>query len=91
MATATIYREIAIEVEYAVTPYRPATRSDPAEGGEVEIISATYDGKDFDLTREEMDELYEQAQNDWADREADRADRRYDEMRDRQMEREFDK
>ena len=30
--------EVAIEVEFTSTPYTPATRDDPAEGGEIDIL-----------------------------------------------------
>ncbi len=41
--------EIELAVIYDVTPYYPATREQPAEGGEVEIISVKCDGAEFGL------------------------------------------
>ena len=53
--TDTIYREIPIVVEYRVAPFYAATLEQPAEGGEIEIISATY--IDVELTPDEIDAL----------------------------------
>jgi hypothetical protein len=48
------WRELTVEVRGTVSRYRPATRLDPAEGGEVEIESVTCDGKDFELNPREL-------------------------------------
>lgn len=55
--TDTIYREIPIVVEYRVTPYYRATLEQPAEGGQVEVLSATYGDIEIELTPEEIDAL----------------------------------
>ena len=44
--TVTI-NDVDLVVDYTGTEYRPATRLDPAEGGEVEILSVCLDGNDF--------------------------------------------
>lgn len=41
--------EIELAVIYDVSAYHEATRWQPAEGGEVEIISVKCDGKEFGL------------------------------------------
>ncbi len=46
-------REYALDVTYSVNPYRPATRWQPEEGGDIEIISVLLDGEEFDLTQAE--------------------------------------
>jgi len=42
-------KEIELAVIYDVTPYYAATREQPAEGGEVELISVKCDGAEFSL------------------------------------------
>jgi hypothetical protein len=49
--------EIELAVIYAVTPFVAATYWQPAEGGEVEVISVKRDGADFGLTNAEEGEL----------------------------------
>jgi hypothetical protein len=51
--------ETEVTIEYTISPYDPGVSSGPAElcyppeGGEVEIIKATVDGKEVSLTDEE--------------------------------------
>lgn len=82
-------REIELVVTYSMTPPVAATYWQPGEGGEVEIVSVTHEGKPFTLTDAEEDALYEQAcersATDWADEAAEEADWRYQEYRDRQL------
>lgn len=66
--------EIDLVVEYEVTPFIPATYWQPAEGGEVEIISVECDKQEFPLTDEEEQTLLEICQNRAADDLADEAD-----------------
>ena len=58
-------REHELEVTYRAAAGTPARMygdyPHPAEPGEVEIIRVTYDGEDFDTTREEDDLIYEEA------------------------------
>ncbi len=87
--------EIEIRVIYDVSPIIPAQGptydcgGQPEEGGEVEIISVTHDGKPFDLTEDEEDALVTECINrsgeDMADEAAAEADYRYEQYRDRQM------
>ena len=42
--------EIDVKVTYDVTPFRAATYWQPAEGGEVELISVKCAGAEFTLT-----------------------------------------
>jgi hypothetical protein len=53
--------EIEIEVTYSISAFVPATYWQPAEGGEVEIISVKRNGAEFSTTREEDDILYDRA------------------------------
>lgn len=79
--------EIEINVIYNVTPFVEATYWQPAEGGEVEIISVRKDGKHFALSDDEetalLRECEERAQGDLADEAAAAADWKYQEYRDR--------
>lgn len=78
-----------LRVTYEVTPIIPATYWQPAEGGEVEIISVKAGGKDYPTSAEDDEYLLELAQSraeqDWADEDAAEADWRYQEYRDRQL------
>lgn len=71
-----------VEIFYDVTPYYRATRTQPEEGGEVEIESVEFRGKPFDLTDAELAEIIEAAQarcgDDAADADADYGDYLYD-------------
>lgn len=82
-------REIELRVTYSMTPLVDATYWQPAEGGEVKIVSVTHNGQPFKLTEAEEEALYEQAcersATDWADEIADEQDWRYQEYRDRQL------
>lgn len=81
--------EIEIHVIYDVTPFVAATYWQPAEGGEVEIISVRHGGKPFDLTDAEeaalLQECEERAGDDMEQERAAEADYRYQEYRDRQL------
>lgn len=61
--------EIALSVIYDVSPFVPATYWQPAEGGEVEIISVKHNGAEFTLTYAEeralQDACEERAPSDW--------------------------
>lgn len=96
--------EIDVRVVYDVSPIIPARLygdyPQPAEGGEVEIIKAEFVGvgaasMPSPLTDAEyealQDEAEARAQSDLADEAADRADWRYQEYRDRQLMREWDR
>lgn len=80
-------REYALEVTYSVSRYSPATYLQPEEGGEVEILSVTLDGEEFDLTAAEEDALQTQAEEEaarhLAEEAADYADWQYEQYRDR--------
>ena len=82
-------RPYALEVTYSVSRYSPATYLEPSEGGEVEILSVTLDGEEFDLTAAEEDALQTQAEEEaarhLADEAADYADWQYEQYRDRKM------
>ena len=101
--TTTIERdewEYELAVVYDVTPYRPATGptyacgGQPAEGGEVELISVKHNGAEFTLTAAEaaalIAECEERAGEDMADEEAAAADWKYQEARDRQLMRDWE-
>ena len=54
-----------IEIEFTTSRYYPARTYGlpedcyPAEGGEIETITAYFDGKKFDLTDDEIDAMTE--------------------------------
>lgn len=77
--------EIEVRVAYEVSPFISATYWQPAEGGEVEIISITPDT----LTEAEEEKVYAEcearAPEDEADAYADHQDYLYEQYRDRQM------
>ena len=86
--------EIEVRVVYSVTPFVAATYWQPAEGGEVEIISAKFVGVNAGsmpspITDAEYDALTEEAQgraqSDLAEEAAEAAEWRYQEYRDRQL------
>jgi hypothetical protein len=85
--------EIELVGTYCVGRYYPATWEQPAEGGEVEILTLALppDGMQINLTDAEeekiLDALNEQAGDDLAREAADRADYEYDRWRDECMER----
>jgi hypothetical protein len=80
-------REIQLVVTYSMTPPVAATYWQPAEGGEIEIVSVKHNGQPFKLTDAEEDALVEQAiarsADDWSEEDAAEADWRYQEYRDR--------
>lgn len=82
-------REIELVVTYSMTAPVPATYWQPAEGGEIEIVSVKHNGRPFRLSEEEEDALAEQAAKrahlDWEAEDAAEADWRYQEYRDRQL------
>lgn len=49
--------EAEIEITYSVSPYYPATHEQPAEGGEIELLSAKISGIEIKLTDELEAEL----------------------------------
>lgn len=63
--------EIELSVIYDCTPFVAATRWQPAEGGEVEIISVKHKGAEFALTDAEEETLInaceQRAPQDFAD------------------------
>lgn len=95
MASFTFAHEIErgdaireIEVTYTVTQFRRATYWQPEEGGEVEITDIFPNVK---LTDAEEDAIYyaacSRSPDDMADYAADLADYRYEQYRDRLLER----
>jgi hypothetical protein len=58
-------REYEVEVTYGFTPGTPARLygdyPHPAEDAEVEILSVTHNGAEFDTTREEENVLFDHA------------------------------
>ena len=78
---------IEVRVCYDVTPFVEATYWQPAEGGEVEIISVKRAGVEFPLTDAEETALlaacHERAGDDLVEEAAAQADWRYQEYRDR--------
>ena len=87
-------REIELVVTYSITAPVAATYWQPAEGGEVEIVSVQHGGRPFTVSEAEEDALLEQAirrsADDWADDVAAEADWRYQEYRDRQLMEQFE-
>jgi len=79
--------EIEVRVTYSVSPFVAATYWQPAEGGEVEIISVKRDGQEISLTDAEEGSLLAEcegrAASDIEDENAAKADWRYQEYRDR--------
>lgn len=75
-----------VTVTYTVSPYYPATYYQPAEGGDVELVSVTANGNDVALTDAEelilVRECLDRADADQADEAADYGDYRYDQYRD---------
>lgn len=69
--TTTITRDedIEIDIEVSYTPGVRATHLDPEEYPEVEIISATIDGEEVELTEAEEDTVKEKILNNPPERE----------------------
>lgn len=82
-------RVIHVEVTYRVHPYFAATRTNPAEGGDVELESTLVDGNEWTGTAAEEAELYEAAMarsgEDELDAAADYGDYLYDMRRDAEL------
>ena len=78
---------VEVRVCYDVTPFVAATYWQPAEGGDVEIISVRRAGVEFPLTDVEETALLavcqDRAADDMADEAAEQAEWRYQEYRDR--------
>lgn len=87
--------EIDVRVVYSVTPFVEATYWQPAEGGEVELISVRRDSQPFTTTDAEDEALVAQcearAADDMADEASAAADWKYQEYRDRMMMREWER
>jgi hypothetical protein len=81
--------ELTVEVRGTVSRYRPATRFDPEEGGDVEIESVTLDGVNFELDAGEEAEAEEELARQAREDAEEARDRDADEWRDRQMERDW--
>lgn len=69
--TGNIRGEAEIEVEVSYTTGTPATHLDPEEYPEVEILSATIDGEETELTEAEEDEVKEKILNNPPERDID--------------------
>lgn len=82
-------REVELVVTYSVTPFIAATYWQPAEGGEVELISIKHGGQPITLTDAEEDALLKRAEaraaDDLGEEAADHAEWRYQEARDLQL------
>lgn len=82
--------ELELAVIYDVTPYRAATHLQPAEGGEVELISVKHKGAEFNLTDAEeaalIAECQERGQRDYAEEMSEAAEWRAQCRRDQLME-----
>ena len=85
-------READIMVTYSMTPPVAATYWQPAEGAEVEVIRIddAKTGKAVFLSQDEEGAVFEEATGraleDWAEREAEEADYRYEQYRERMLE-----
>ena len=88
-------RETEVCVTYAVTPGREATRWQPEEYAEVEVVTVEHNGKAVFLSDDEeallLEEAQERAPQDWAEYKADEADYRYEEYRDRLLEEKWER
>ena len=73
-------------VTYSISPGRPATRIDPEEYPEVELIKVTCDGLPF--VDDHLDDWFVEQitdQHEWTDERAERAEYRYEQLRDQRM------
>ena len=78
-------------VTYSISPGRPATRIDPEEYPEVELVKVTCDGLPF--MDDHLDDWFVEQitdQHEWTDERAERAEHKYDQMREAHMERDLD-
>lgn len=86
--------EIPVTVTYSVSPSYPATRYQPAEGGEIEILHVRYGKEEIVLTTDEenamLELIEERCGDDAADEAAAHDDYLYDQWRDEQMMNGFD-
>ena len=84
-------REAEVMVTYSMTPPVAATRWQPAEGAEVEVvrIEDAKTGKAVFLSQDEegavLEEAVGRALEDWAARKDDEADYRYEQYRERML------
>jgi alpha-ketoglutarate-dependent taurine dioxygenase len=83
------WRELTVEVRGTVTRERPATRYDPAEGGEVEIDSVTCNGQDFELDADEEDKAMQLLERQAREDTEEARCRRWDWAREERLEREI--
>jgi len=73
-------------VTYSISKGRPATRIDPEEYPEVELIKVTCDGLPF--MDDHLDDWFVEQisdQHEWTDKRAERAEYRYEQLRDQRM------
>lgn len=83
--------ETLIEIcgEYTVSKYYAETHLQPAEGGDVELLTVKRDGRDFDLTDAEeaalVDALQIQSVDDLDTASGDEGDYRYEQWKDDKM------
>ena len=81
--------ELELAVIYDASPEVAATYWQPAEGGEVELVSVKHNGSPFDLTPDEEAALLElcseRVGDDFAQEAADAADYRAEQYEDRLM------
>lgn len=84
---------LEITGEYKVNPFVDATYWQPAEGGDIELLTVKLNGADFDLTDTEesalIDALEIQSADDLEAAAGDYADYRYQSWKDDQMERDL--
>lgn len=78
-------REYALDVIYAVNRFYAATYWQPAEGGDVDIISVTFAGEEFDLTQAEEDRLQQYCIDYANERGEEAAEQRAEMQQDRMM------
>lgn len=81
--------EIELSVIYDCSPFVAATYWQPAEGGEVELISVKHKGAEFTLTDDEETALLAECQDragaDWEEHQAEVAEWRAQSRRDALM------
>ena len=73
-------------VTYSISKGRPATRIDPEEYPEVELVKVTCDGLPF--MDDHLDDWFVEQitdQHEWTDERAERAEYRYEQLRDARM------
>ena len=75
-------------VTYGISPGRPTTRIDPEEYPEVELIKVTCDGLPFDSDIHDdwfVEQITDQHEDTRAEDAAERAEYRYEQLRDARM------